>query len=54
MINIAGTSGETDKENYSDVLASSKKKQHMGKEKVQGKITFNIETLSEFDQQRLL
>lgn len=56
MINIAGTSGEMDKEAYSKFFCKlrNKKQQHMPKEKVQGKVTFNIKAFNEYNHQRPL
>lgn len=50
---MAGTIGETDKNDYS-ASNVTKKQQHMSKEKVQGKVTFNIKAFREYNHQRPL
>lgn len=50
MVNMAGTSGKTDKENYSEVFASygTRSKSTCPKKKFKGGVTFNIEAFSEY------
>lgn len=48
---MAGNTGETDKNDYS-ASNVTKKQQHMSKEKVQGKVTFNIKAFREYNHQR--